>query len=136
MRGESVAEDNRVSNAGPSAPATPPVDVVIMAAGKGTRMRSKVPKVLQTLAGRPLLQHVLDTAALLAARTVVVVTGHGADAVEAACAQHLGLAKDFAIAFARQEPQARTPGHAVQGSGAWLGPTTGVWWWCSPARCH
>ena len=108
-----MLEGNRVSNASPRAAATPPVDVVIMAAGKGTRMRSKIPKVLQALAGRPLLQHVLDTAALLAARTVVVVTGHGADQVEAACAQHLGPAKDFAIAFARQEPQ-RGTGHAVQ----------------------
>ena len=61
------------------------VDVVIMAAGKGTRMKSKRPKVLHTLAGRPLLRHVLDSAAALGARQVVVVTGHGATEVEAAC---------------------------------------------------
>ncbi|MFM2036997.1 MAG: hypothetical protein RL459_2262, partial [Pseudomonadota bacterium] len=57
------------------------VDVVIMAAGKGTRMKSKLPKVLHTLAGRALVQHVVDTAAELSARRVVVITGHGADQV-------------------------------------------------------
>ena len=59
-----------------------PVDVVIMAAGKGTRMKSRLPKVLQRLAGVPLVQHVLNTAALLNARSAVVITGHGADQVE------------------------------------------------------
>ena len=63
---------------------TNPVDVVIMAAGKGTRMKSKLPKVLHRLAGRALVQHVVDTAAALAARQVTVITGHGADEVEAA----------------------------------------------------
>ena len=45
-----------------------PIDVVVMAAGKGTRMKSRLPKVLQRLAGAPLLQHVLTTAAQLPAR--------------------------------------------------------------------
>ncbi|MEG2632162.1 MAG: NTP transferase domain-containing protein, partial [Comamonas sp.] len=44
------------------------LDLIIMAAGKGTRMKSRFPKVLQRLAGRPLLQHVLDQAAHLGAR--------------------------------------------------------------------
>ena len=57
-----------------------------MAAGKGTRMKSRLPKVLQRLAGRPLLGHVLSTAAQLDARSAVVVTGHGADQVETAMA--------------------------------------------------
>ena len=61
-----------------------PLDVVVMAAGKGTRMKSRLPKVLQRLAGKPLLGHVLDTAAHLNARSAVVITGHGADEVEAA----------------------------------------------------
>jgi len=61
-----------------------PLDVVVMAAGKGTRMKSRIPKVLQRLAGKPLLGHVLDTAAHLKARSAVVITGHGADEVEAA----------------------------------------------------
>ena len=82
------------------------LDIVIMAAGKGTRMRSNLPKVLHRLAGKSLLQHVLETAAELGARRIVVITGHGADAVEAS-------ARGATIAFARQEPQLGT-GHAVQ----------------------
>ena len=53
-----------------------PIDIVIMAAGKGTRMKSRRPKVLHRLAGRPLLAHVLDSAAALGARSAVVITGH------------------------------------------------------------
>ncbi|CAM8638550.1 GlmU N-acetylglucosamine-1-phosphate uridyltransferase (contains nucleotidyltransferase and I-patch acetyltransferase domains) [Comamonadaceae bacterium] len=84
-----------------------------MAAGKGTRMRSKIPKVLQRLAGRPLLQHVVDTAADLQARHVVVITGHGAIEVEAACAGFSRASTGFSLNFVRQEPQLGT-GHAVQ----------------------
>ncbi|MFY9127373.1 MAG: bifunctional UDP-N-acetylglucosamine diphosphorylase/glucosamine-1-phosphate N-acetyltransferase GlmU [Limnohabitans sp.] len=87
-----------------------PLDVVVMAAGKGTRMKSRLPKVLQRLAGKPLLGHVLDTAAQLQARSAVVITGHGADEVEAAVAQQ---ASGLAVKFVRQEPQLGT-GHAVQ----------------------
>ncbi len=90
-----------------------PVDVVIMAAGKGTRMKSQLPKVLHPLAGRPLLRHVLDTAQALQARQAVVVTGHGAIKVEAACAMDTGATDPFVIKFVRQEPQLGT-GHAVQ----------------------
>ena len=61
------------------------VDVVIMAAGKGTRMKSKLPKVLHPLAGRALVHHVLGAARALGARSAVLVTGHCAEAVEAAC---------------------------------------------------
>jgi bifunctional UDP-N-acetylglucosamine pyrophosphorylase/glucosamine-1-phosphate N-acetyltransferase len=89
------------------------VDVVIMAAGKGTRMKSKLPKVLHRLAGRALLQHVVDTAAALAARQVVVITGHGAIEVEAALRHSTGSGGRFDLDFARQEPQLGT-GHAVQ----------------------
>ena len=88
-----------------------PVDAVVMAAGKGTRMKSALPKVLHRLGGRALLQHVLDTSASLQARKVVVITGHGAAQVEAACQANTGT--DYAIEFARQEPQLGT-GHAVQ----------------------
>jgi len=91
--------------------ATPPVDVVIMAAGKGTRMKSKLPKVLHRLAGRALVQHVVDTAAALSARQVTVITGHGADEVETALGASAG--GQFALNFVRQEPQLGT-GHAVQ----------------------
>jgi bifunctional UDP-N-acetylglucosamine pyrophosphorylase/glucosamine-1-phosphate N-acetyltransferase len=83
------------------------VDVVVMAAGKGTRMKSRLPKVLHRLAGRPLVQHVLDTVTGLGARKVVLITGHGADQVEKA------LAGSGSLQFVRQEPQLGT-GHAVQ----------------------
>ena len=77
-----------------------------MAAGKGTRMKSRHPKVLHRLAGRSLLAHVLDTTAALPAHRCWVITGHGADAVESAIAASPARA-------VRQEPQ-RGTGHAVQ----------------------
>ncbi|MEI7515850.1 MAG: bifunctional UDP-N-acetylglucosamine diphosphorylase/glucosamine-1-phosphate N-acetyltransferase GlmU [Betaproteobacteria bacterium] len=81
-----------------------------MAAGKGTRMKSRLPKVLQRLAHVPLVQHVLATAQQLQARSAVVITGHGADQVEAALA---AIGGTLALKFVRQEPQLGT-GHAVQ----------------------
>jgi bifunctional UDP-N-acetylglucosamine pyrophosphorylase / glucosamine-1-phosphate N-acetyltransferase len=80
------------------------LNVVIMAAGKGTRMHSATPKVLHKLAGRPLLQHVLDRVAPLAPSRCVVVTGHGAERVEQLVGQ--------TGTCVRQEPQLGT-GHAV-----------------------
>ena len=81
-----------------------------MAAGKGTRMKSSLPKVLHRLAGLPLLEHVLQTARVLQARNTVVITGHGGKVVEAT----LGDASEHAsLQFARQMPQLGT-GHAVQ----------------------
>ncbi len=93
--------------------ATHPIDVVIMAAGKGTRMKSGLPKVLHRLGGRALLAHVMDCAAQLSARQAVVITGHGATEVEAACARRTGVAAGLSLKFVRQEPQLGT-GHAVQ----------------------
>jgi len=61
-----------------------PLSVVVLAAGRGVRMNSKLPKVLQPLAGRPLLAHVLDMARSLAADSIHVVYGYGGDAVRAA----------------------------------------------------
>jgi len=112
-----------------------PVDVVVMAAGKGTRMKSTLPKVLHRLGGRALSAHVLDTAAQVRARRVVVITGHGAPEVEAAlstwssgggacgfqtqagqqAASAAGTAPVAApvVQFVRQSPQLGT-GHAVQ----------------------
>ncbi len=84
------------------------LDIVIMAAGKGTRMKSALPKVLHKLAGRSLLQHVLQTASGLGADGIVTVTGHGADDVEAAAAATLPN-----LRFVRQMPQLGT-GHALQ----------------------
>ncbi len=85
------------------------IDVVVMAAGKGTRMKSSMPKVLHPLAGRALVQHVAQTAAQLGARQTVFVTGHGAEQVEAFLRQ---ANPTQALGFARQEPQLGT-GHAV-----------------------
>ena len=82
------------------------LNVVIMAAGKGTRMKSALPKVLHRLAGRSLLQHVLDAAAPLQSPRTVLITGHGAAAVEAAVT-------GSGVVCVRQEPQLGT-GHAVQ----------------------
>ena len=82
------------------------LNVVIMAAGKGTRMKSALPKVLHRLAGTTLLQHVLTAAAQVGATRTVVVTGHGADQVEAEAAASGAV-------FVRQMPQLGT-GHAVQ----------------------
>jgi bifunctional UDP-N-acetylglucosamine pyrophosphorylase/glucosamine-1-phosphate N-acetyltransferase len=81
-------------------------NVVIMAAGKGTRMKSALPKVLHKLAGRSLLQHVRATVGTLGAQRTVVITGHGAEAVEAAVAAP-------GLQFVRQMPQLGT-GHAIQ----------------------
>ena len=86
------------------------IDVVVMAAGKGTRMKSRWPKVLQRLAGVPLVQHVLNTASHLQARSAVVITGHGADQVEPVV---LAPSQALAVQCVRQEPQLGT-GHAVQ----------------------
>jgi bifunctional UDP-N-acetylglucosamine pyrophosphorylase/glucosamine-1-phosphate N-acetyltransferase len=61
-----------------------PLDVVVLAAGQGKRMRSDLPKVLHPLAGRALLAHVLDTARALSPRKTIVVHGHGAERVRAA----------------------------------------------------
>ena len=98
------------------------IDVVIMAAGKGTRMKSRLPKVLHRLAGRALLDHVIDTAASLDARHVVVVTGHGAMEVEAACRGRERATATFDVNFVRQEPQLGT-GHAVQQAVPYLDDT-------------
>ena len=87
------------------------VDVVIMAAGKGTRMKSLRPKVLHRLAGKPLVNHVIDCATRLQARRAVVITGHQAEQVEAALAPLAAGA--LPLQFVRQMPQLGT-GHAVQ----------------------
>jgi bifunctional UDP-N-acetylglucosamine pyrophosphorylase / glucosamine-1-phosphate N-acetyltransferase len=89
------------------------IDIVIMAAGKGTRMKSKLPKVLHKLAGRALLHHVLDTVGQLQPRSVVAITGHGATQVIAACAVDTWTTGSKGLKFVTQEPQLGT-GHAVQ----------------------
>jgi bifunctional UDP-N-acetylglucosamine pyrophosphorylase/glucosamine-1-phosphate N-acetyltransferase len=80
--------------------------IVVLAAGKGTRMKSSVPKVLHRVAGKPMIEYVLDTAARLAPRTTTVVVGHQLDALKAVLASHP------ALRIVVQEPQ-RGTAHAL-----------------------
>jgi len=83
-----------------------PVDIVILAAGQGTRMNSSLPKVLHPIAGKPMLQHVLDAASAFGEVEINVVIGHGAQQVrETINAEHLH--------WVLQEQQLGT-GHAVK----------------------
>ncbi|MDH4571389.1 bifunctional UDP-N-acetylglucosamine diphosphorylase/glucosamine-1-phosphate N-acetyltransferase GlmU [Salinicola acroporae] len=84
------------------------LDVVILAAGQGSRMRSKTPKVLHKLAGRSLVQHVVDTASGLEHARLHVVVGHGGEMVR----QALSTPADRELAFCEQAEQKGT-GHAV-----------------------
>ncbi len=83
-----------------------PISVVILAAGQGKRMKSDLPKVLQPVAGRPLLQHVIDSARALSASDIHVVYGHGGERVREALAAEN-------VTWAMQAEQLGT-GHAVQ----------------------
>jgi bifunctional UDP-N-acetylglucosamine pyrophosphorylase/glucosamine-1-phosphate N-acetyltransferase len=82
------------------------VHIVVLAAGKGTRMKSARPKVLHRAAGLTLIEHVLRAAASLSPSSVVVVVGHGRDQLRQALVERQGLS------FALQEPQLGT-GHAL-----------------------
>lgn len=84
-----------------------PLHVVILAAGEGKRMRSRLPKVLQPIAGRPMLAHAIDAARGLAPQGIHVVHGHGGDAVQAAFVDQADLQ------WVLQDRQLGT-GHAVQ----------------------
>jgi len=81
------------------------LSVVILAAGKGTRMKSSNPKVLHKLANKPLVEHVYDTAKELGAEEVVVIYGHGGEQVKQTC-------KHFDAKWVEQKEQLGT-GHAV-----------------------
>ena len=96
-----------------------PLEVIVLAAGLGKRMRSDLPKVLHGLAGRPLLAHVLDSVRSLSPRRVFVVHGHGAEKVRAA----FGAAED--IDWVLQAEQLGT-GHAVQQASSRLTPDADV----------
>lgn len=99
------------------------LDVVIMAAGLGTRMKSRTAKVLHEVGGRPLVAHVVRSAAILGAGRLVTVVGHQADSVEAAvrhAADGLGIGE---LAFALQADQLGT-GHAVQQAAPFLSGDT------------
>ncbi len=83
-----------------------PLEVIVLAAGQGTRMRSQRPKVLHELAGRPLIAHVLERARALGPGRITVVYGHGGDSVPA-------VVDDPSIRFVHQDEQLGT-GHAVR----------------------
>ncbi|MDX1380771.1 MAG: bifunctional UDP-N-acetylglucosamine diphosphorylase/glucosamine-1-phosphate N-acetyltransferase GlmU, partial [Xanthomonadales bacterium] len=89
----------------PHDPLHVPLHVVVLAAGEGTRMKSKRPKVLHALGGRPMLLHLLDAAAALEPATVHVVIGNGAEQVQAVCS-------DRAVRWVLQAER-RGTGHAL-----------------------
>jgi bifunctional UDP-N-acetylglucosamine pyrophosphorylase/glucosamine-1-phosphate N-acetyltransferase len=91
---------------GPAAATLMPLSVVILAAGEGKRMKSGLPKVLQLLAGRPLLAHVIDSARSLQPADIHVVYGHGGEQVRAALA-------GAPVEWTEQSERLGT-GHAVQ----------------------
>src|ERR1700691_4623519 len=93
----------RARTKGASAPS--PLSIVVLAAGEGKRMKSALPKVLQPLAGRPLLKHVIDTARALKPAAVQVVYGHGGEQVR-------GALNDEGVSWILQQPRLGT-GHAV-----------------------
>ncbi|MCV2876636.1 bifunctional UDP-N-acetylglucosamine diphosphorylase/glucosamine-1-phosphate N-acetyltransferase GlmU [Rhodobacteraceae bacterium XHP0102] len=84
---------------------TRPVALIVLAAGQGTRMNSERPKVLHPLGGVAMIEHSLSSGQALEPARIVVITGHGADAVEAALADH-------PVTCIRQNEQLGT-GHAV-----------------------
>ena len=81
------------------------LSIIILAAGQGTRMHSALPKVLHPLAGKPLLEHVIDAATDLGAAQIHVVYGHGGEQVRESLAAHQ-------VSWVEQEKQLGT-GHAV-----------------------
>ena len=86
------------------------MEVVILAAGKGTRMNSALPKVMHTIGGKPMLGHVVNTASRLAPKSIHIVIGFGADLVQSAFSDH---PSGDAIQWAVQAEQLGT-GHAVE----------------------
>jgi bifunctional UDP-N-acetylglucosamine pyrophosphorylase/glucosamine-1-phosphate N-acetyltransferase len=103
--------EKQAQPASPSGTPTPPLDILILAAGLGTRMRSATAKVLHKLGGRPLIAHVCRTAAALLkeARPIYVIVGHQAEEVRAAVRVELG---DDGARFVTQAEQ-RGTGDAV-----------------------
>jgi bifunctional UDP-N-acetylglucosamine pyrophosphorylase/glucosamine-1-phosphate N-acetyltransferase len=88
---------------------TKPLNVLVMAAGLGTRMKSNRAKVLHELGGRPLIAHVVRTAQLLGPKTILVVVGHQAEEVEKAVLAEVGELGSFAV-----QAQQRGTGDAVE----------------------
>jgi len=94
------------------------ITTIILAAGKGTRMRSNLPKILHKIANRPLLQHVYDTAKQLENNTIKIVVGHGAEMVTETL-------KSLEADWIEQKQQLGT-GHAVQQANSQIADTDAV----------
>ncbi len=94
------------------------LNIVILAAGQGTRMRSDVPKVLHPLGGKPLLQHVYESAVSLSPLSLTIVYGHGGDRVKS-------LFSHWEVNWVEQAQQLGT-GHAVQQALPYLGEGVGL----------
>ena len=115
-----------------------PVAVIVLAAGEGTRMRSRIPKVLHSLCGRSMLGHALAAAGDLAPERLVVVVGHSRDEVSAEAERHAP-----GVQVVVQDRQGGT-GHAVRTVSEALGDLAGIvvvtygdmpllrarGWWC------
>ena len=90
---------------------TKPLNVLVMAAGLGTRMKSKRAKVLHELGGRPLIAHVVRTAASLGPQKILVVVGHQAEDVEKAA-----LVEAAELVSSMLQAQQRCVGQVVEGN--------------------
>jgi bifunctional UDP-N-acetylglucosamine pyrophosphorylase/glucosamine-1-phosphate N-acetyltransferase len=97
----------------------PDIHVVVLAAGKGTRMKSEVPKVLHAAGGRSLIEHTLRAADSLDPASIIVIVGHQADLLKQ------GLRERQGLRFAVQEPQLGT-GHALLQAEPMLRGATGT----------
>lgn len=97
-----------------------PLEIVILAAGKGTRMKSALPKVLHPIAGKPLIHHVIDTALQLSPKTIHIVVGHAKEQVITAVNE-----THNSVNWVTQAEQLGT-GHAVQQALAHVDPAANV----------
>src|SRR2546423_9986457 len=104
MDAQTPTNAHDANDAQPSTAAAAPLDVLILAAGLGTRMRSRTAKVLHQLGGRPIIAHVCRTASALVreGRPGHVVVGHQADEVQAAVEAELGTGRAVFIAQTEQ----------------------------------
>jgi bifunctional UDP-N-acetylglucosamine pyrophosphorylase / glucosamine-1-phosphate N-acetyltransferase len=99
------------------------LDILILAAGLGTRMKSRVAKVLHKLQGRPIIAHVCRTASLLDSRSIHVIVGHQADEVRAAVGKELS---NDQVSFVNQTEQRGTGDAVMAASGALAGANSTV----------
>ena len=89
------------------------LEIIILAAGKGTRMMSKLPKVLHTIGGKPLLAHVIETANSLEPKKIIIIYGHGGEQVQQTIEANISQDISNKIQWIEQTEQKGT-GHAVQ----------------------